>query len=187
MKEKKNSEDKERILLNIFETFKKMCEENDKSKREKEDVIDVTGEDEAGGTSSRIIKCPKCAYKSTIQGRMNQHLRDKHNQQSESIDKPNQNSSNDTIVELPCDECDYKATKAPDYLEHIKTHGDKDPSGEIPCDICDYNAKDISDFKIHIQKTHGRKVESAGQKENSGRTKEAKKTTPKTKGINCEF
>ena len=91
VKEKKKLEDKERILLDTFDTLKKLDVKNNNEKdtisknfRElpSESVIDITGEEENGGTSSKILKCNKCSFKATVESRLNQHKRDKHNQKT---------------------------------------------------------------------------------------------------------
>ena len=38
-------------------------------------AVDITGEKSNGRTSSAIIKCEKCSYKSTMKDRMKQHVR----------------------------------------------------------------------------------------------------------------
>ena len=102
VKEKKNFEDKERILLNIFDTFKKLTEEksNKEETEQNIDVIDVTGEEAEGGSSSKIIKCPKCNYKTTMQARMNQHLKDKHKQQNIPQESGTENKNDTVTVEM---------------------------------------------------------------------------------------
>ena len=71
-------EEKERILLNTFESLNKLSElkegnaVNETSKENNTEkpvtdvpAIDITGEEANGGTSSIIPNCEKCNYKST--------------------------------------------------------------------------------------------------------------------------
>ena len=161
VKDKKNYEDKERILLNVFDTLKKLNDkENDIGKNSsgkqtengdnniEDNVIDITGED-AGGTSSAIKKCNNCSYKTTVPDRLIQHMKDKHNDKQS---KSNNTTTNEvTSVNLPCDECDYIASGANEYMEHTVN---KHNTAYIICDICDATLANMDQLKKHVDIVH---------------------------------
>ena len=172
VKEKKLLEEKERILLNTFESLNKLSElkegnaVNETSKENNTEkpvtdvpAIDITGEEANGGTSSIILNCEKCNYKSTMKDRMRQHIEAKHEN-----------------LNITCDQCEFVGNTTT-FLDHMKNNhpisnlnldgakknlekGKKSTNKNvktkssnvvIPCDICSFVGKTASDYMKHIE------------------------------------
>ena len=166
VKEKKYTEEKERILLNTLDVLKQL--ENSSKEKSKavdnNDVIDISGEEDNVGASSRVFECQLCIFKSSTRKGLEQHKRDKHKSKTSTA------KSSDNNSELPCDKCDFIATNAGDYIEHEEKHKEernvkrkghkddqmssdrkkRDSKARLECDMCEYSAKDSSDFIQHI-------------------------------------
>ena len=65
-------------------------------------VIDVTGEEARGGTSSTIFSCEQCSYKSPIKDRLTQHFNAKHED-----------------ITIPCEVCEYSG-EPEKFVKHMK-------------------------------------------------------------------
>ena len=179
VREKKLFEEKERILFNTFKSMKQLSElkekvEVNKSVKETNETgtdiqtVDITGEESNGGTSSLIIKCEKCNYKSTMKDRMKQHVIAKHE-----------------ALNITCDHCEFVGN-AENYLNHMKnTHSDsrsefvaeqtrkdkgkqsysknakaKNSNVVIPCDICSFVGKTALDYIKHIEEHNREKADN---------------------------
>lgn len=155
IKEKKRMEEKERILLNTFDALQKVDKilEAPYAKSSDLEVIDATGEDEAGGTTSEIFECDQCNYKTSMNLRLEQHKKDKH--KAKLKERKNDNKTAENSVKIPCDLCNYTSNSASDFIKHIDSHNNSD--NIIPCDVCDYKGSSMEDFKTHIEAVHSEK------------------------------
>ena len=195
IKEKKLFEDKERILLNAFDALKELftLKTNSISKPlinssnednvvdvSQETIIDITGEDANGGSSSQIIKCGQCSFKTTIPSRLNEHKRKHHSDSGNELNikcdecefvgnadiyldhmkkgHGKQSNNKQDNVTIPCDLCKFVSKSTSDYLKHIETHNSEKRKVELTCDICDKKVDGQEAFKVHIEDVHGLKV-----------------------------
>ena len=155
IKEKKCLQEKERILLNTFDALKRLQDiKITDSNENRDNAIDITGEEEAGGSSSKVFECDECVYKTSMKERLTQHKKDKHTANKTMKDTKKANKTTKTSVQIPCDVCDFSSISASDFLNHIKTHEKPEENTCIPCDLCDYNAPSIEIFKSHIGNAH---------------------------------
>ena len=166
VKEKKLFEEKERILLNTFESLKELGDLRNRTDElptespSKTPVIDITGEEASGGSTSSVFSCEQCSYKSAMKERLVQHIKAKHEE-----------------VLITCELCEF-AGKPEEFIDHMKhnhTNNDenkrkqekgkkssnkngkaKNGNGNviIPCDVCSFVGKTAAD----IMKNTTRKV-----------------------------
>ena len=68
-----------------------------------EPVIDITGEEDRGGSSSNVLSCNKCTYKTSQAKNLNEHKKSDHQ-----------------VSLIPCDLCDYVGKCTADYNNHVK-------------------------------------------------------------------
>ena len=119
------------------------------NKDNSEPVIDITGEDTQGGTSSNLYRCETCGYKSSIEKRLRQHKKSKHASEI-----------------IPCELCDYKGNPE-EYNVHVKSKHNKNKESstehrkepnvggvKIPCDMCEFVSTSTSSYIKHIESKH---------------------------------
>ena len=77
VKEKKNMEDKERILLNTFDALKLFDEIKKKKESNEPDPVNCNDEVNVGASTS-TYNCDNCNFKSSTERSLEQHNHDKH-------------------------------------------------------------------------------------------------------------
>ena len=135
---------------------------------EEDPLIDITGEEANGGSSSRLFACDKCEYKASIIKNLNDHISAKHD-----------------AAQIPSELCKFVSKTPNEYRKHVN---DKHPQKEnpknkeneksstkstnnsikrkddsnvkIPCDMCDFTSKSADDYIKHIEIKHQKKYES---------------------------
>ena len=167
IKSKKLSDEKERILLNTFDALKKYYDIKDgksvantvatKSQNNQEVSIDITGEEEQGGSSSKTFHCKECKYVTSMENRLHQHKTSKHPDKNSKKEKGQGKNSNkekqhESDVSIPCDVCEFTAISASEYMEHTKTH--HGASYTFDCDICDYKGHSSDLLIKHVKTVH---------------------------------
>ena len=165
VKEREVFKEKERIFMETCDAltrlnniFKKNAETSEHSEHS-EPVIDITGEEELGGSTSTLFSCEKCNYKSSQEKNLKVHMTSDHE------DTP-----------LPCDLCEFIGKSMDDYNRHIKQkHAEQNSTSKkktedkkeestrkktkqnavvIPCDICNFKSSSAEDFIQHIENKH---------------------------------
>ena len=134
-----------------------------------EPVIDITGEEEIGGSTSSILSCDKCDYKTSQSKNLKDHKKLKHE-----------------VSLIPCEVCEYVGKSSNDYNRHVKDkHAERNPRSsddstsknkenvkkssdnskqnyvEIPCDLCKFKSTSAEDFIKHIENKHQEKPENS--------------------------
>ena len=112
-------QDKEWILVNTFEALQRLDDSKNRAEVNKS-VIDITGEEENGGSTSRLFECDSCSYKSSLETRFNQHRKDKHSNKQH-LSKP---SAKKDDFNIPCDVCDFVSDSTSNYMKHIQDNND---------------------------------------------------------------
>jgi hypothetical protein len=77
IKERETFKEKERIFVETSDALTRLNDIlKDNNNAGKKDVpIEITGEDETGGSTSKVLDCVKCTYKSSIEDNLNKHKR----------------------------------------------------------------------------------------------------------------
>ena len=112
-------------------------------------VIDISGENEEGGASSRLLCCDSCNFKTSSESQLRKHKISEHKQSNQTKNSYQTNKSSEL---LPCDACDFIAKGALAYSLHIKQH-------EIDlqfCDECDYSTKTSKLIQLHKESYHSK-------------------------------
>ena len=110
VKETELYKEKEKVFLETFDALtrlKKIIKKNSDSNR-KDPVIDITGEEILGGTSSNIFACDKCDYKSSISENLSNHKKNEH-----------------TVNDIPCELCEFVGKNSKEYQRHFEMQKEK--------------------------------------------------------------
>ena len=176
VKERELFKEKERVCMETCDALNKL---NDMMRKKvttdeepiiEEPVIDITGEEAAGGSTSKVFECDKCDFKASLKATINEHKKTKH-----------------AVVTLPCDLCDFIAKTTEEYKKHVESkHGQSPKEGtkhkgkgkksfaakvkdnvddktkkketiqgvKIPCDLCNFTSVSAEDFIKHIESKH---------------------------------
>ena len=94
------------VFLETFDALTRLNKiiKEDAEPNQKEPVIDITGKVGQGGTSSRIMTCDQCDYKSSISKNLNDHKKAKQ-----------------PVDLIPCDLCEFVKKSIYEYDRHVKT------------------------------------------------------------------
>ena len=180
VKERELFKEKERVYMETCDALNKL---NDMMRKKvttdeepiiEEPVIDITGEEAAGGSTSKVFECDKCDFKASLKATINEHKKTKH-----------------ADVTLPCDLCNFIAKTTEEYKKHVESkHGQSPIEGtkhkgkgkksfaakdkdnvkdnvndktkkkettqgvKIPCDLCNFTSVSAEDFIKHIESKH---------------------------------
>ena len=156
-------------MNDIKETRKTNTSDQSPSSNASPAVIDITGEVENGGSTSKSYACNECQFVSSLESQLKQHKKDKHSKNNGKSSKSNKRS-----VRIPCDACDFTAESADSYMDHVVMHernivsckecGYKESLKEYEikqhtkhkflCNICGHSAVNNDLLKEHIDKQH---------------------------------
>ena len=185
LKEKELLKEKERIFVETCDALTRLnniTNQNGDARRS-ETVIDITGEEDRGGSTSNVLSCNKCGYKTSQARNLSEH-----------------NKSEHEVSLIPCDLCDYVGKSTTDYSNHVgDKHGEQNETAnnnvhknntcgkekekdkkekndnneakkkkqnnvEIPCDLCNFKSKSADDFIKHIESKHQNKADTSTEK-----------------------
>ena len=99
IKERELFKEKERIFMETCDALTRLNDLMKKKDDNRREVpIDITGEDAAGGSSSRVFTCDKCDYKESLSQNLSDHKNAKHE-----------------AVKIPCELCDFVGKTSNEY------------------------------------------------------------------------
>ena len=136
--------------MNTFDALKKLY---DIKETNNENVIDIEGEEENQGSTSKVFECDKYNYTASLENRLKQHKSDKHKEKE--VNKGQQREQGSTeMVDLPCDVCKYIAKSGEDYLNHIEIHEASEHRTAYKCHKCDFSSTSSDMLKRHLEEAH---------------------------------
>ena len=94
--------------------------------------------------TKKILKCKLCEFVSTNKEDFKLHTQVEHKHVQVVISK-------EDMVEIKCDECEYKCHLNIQLRKHMATHV---MALDIKCEICPFTTKEETEMKTHIQTLH---------------------------------